>query len=227
MFDFLRKDFLWRAFDSGILEELDKKISYQPKIAQDLSIYELLREERNLKIAEIGGGSSRMLRQLALRNQCYNIEKFEGRNAGPDREVEIDGVSNLHAYIGEFDEAVEDAFSVSVVEHIKDDQLTNFQNDLLRILKPGGVFYHAIDMYLQDEPSEYVTQRFERYRGLVFGDNRIEPLGELKALSPHFECTMVSNPDNVLHDWNCYAPQLSELRQASQSVSLLIGGRKR
>lgn len=230
MFDFLRKEFLWRALDAGYLDKLDNKISYQLKTAQDLSIYEILRDKENLDIAEIGGGNSRILRRLAQKNRCVNIEKFEGLNAGPGREIVIEGVRNLHAYIGDFDECVPEegfdvAFSVSVVEHIEDDGLEDFYSDVLRILKPGGLFLHAIDMYVQNEPMEYAAKRLSSYRRML-DDDRVKPLGEVREVIARFDCSMVSNPDNIMHGWNLYAPHLSELRQLSQNVSLIIGGVK-
>ncbi len=230
MFDFLRKEFLWRALDAGFLEELDQKLSYQLKTAQDLSIYNFLRDREGLDIAEIGGGSSRILRRLARKNRCVNIEKFEGRNAGPDREVEIEGVRNIKAYIGDFDPSVPEAvfdvaFSVSVVEHVVDERLEAFHEDLLRTLKPGGVFLHAIDMYVQNEPTEHAAKRLSAYRGMLDGE-RVAPLGEVREVEAKFDCSMVSNPDNIMHGWNLYAPHLSELRQVSQNVSVIIGGVK-
>jgi len=230
MFDFLRKDFLWKALDAGYLDELDRKISYQLKNAQDLAIYEKFRDKENLDIAEIGGGSSRILRQLARKNRCVNIEKFEGLNAGPDREVVIEGVRNIHAYVGDFDEAIHDdsfdaVYSVSVVEHIVEDRLGEFHDDMLRILKSGGVFFHAIDMYVKDASMEYAENRLSAYRSMV-EDDRVRPFGVVKDVAAVFECSMVSNPDNIMHGWNLYAPHLSELRQSSQNVSVIVGGIK-
>ena len=123
MFDFVRKSQIWNALDNGRLAELDSKISFQLKTMQDLAVYEMLRDHRGSKIAEIGGGNSRILRRLAQTNQCYNIEKFEGIDGGPKGEINIPGVTNVDAYVGDFDGALEAdsfdvAFSVSVVEHV-------------------------------------------------------------------------------------------------------------
>lgn len=232
MFDFIRKRFLWRVLDAGYQRELDQKISYQLKWAQDLAIYDVLRDRRNLRIAEIGGGDSRVLRSLAERNECFNIEKFEGRNAGPVAEVSIPGVSNIIAFVGDFDDSVpteyfDVAFSISVVEHVGTEALQDFHCDVLRMLRSGGLFLHAIDMYVGDESDDRVEKRFESYKNMVVGDDRVRPLGDVVDCMPRFECTMVSNPDNILHGWNLYASQLSELRQRTQSVSLLVGGLKR
>ena len=231
MFGFLQKKFLWEALDSGLLDELDRKLSYQLKTAQDLWVYSALRDCRDKRIAEIGGGDSRVLPKLAKRNQCFNIEKFEGRNAGPGREIAIEGVENILSYVGSFDDSIPSesfdvVFSISVVEHIENALIDAFREDALRILRVGGVFYHAIDMYIQNSPTDYANSRLDSYLKFLTGNDNVEPLGPIDAREAKFETSMVSNPDNILHGWNLYAPHLSELRQISQNVCLVVGGRK-
>ena len=231
MFGFLQKKFLWEALDSGLLGELDQKLSYQLKTAQDLWAYSALRNCRGMRIAEIGGGDSRILRKLAQSNQCFNIEKFEGRNAGPGREIAIEGVENILSYVGSFDssipsESFDVIFSISVVEHIDNESIGDFRKDALRMLKIGGVFYHAIDMYIQNEPTDYASSRMDSYLKFLTEDGNVEPLEPIAKREAKFETSMVSNPDNILHSWNLYAPHLSELRQVSQNVCLVVGGRR-
>jgi len=81
---------LWRALDAGRLAELETKISYQLKTVQDLAVYDHVRDLKGKKIAEIGGGDSRILKRLAKSNDCYNIEKFEGADQGPKGEIIIE-----------------------------------------------------------------------------------------------------------------------------------------
>ena len=183
MLDFIRKELVWSALDMGYLGELTSKISYQLKTAQDLAVYSRLRNVSGLVIGEIGGGESRILRRLAERNRCYNIEKFQGADGGPKSEIVIPGVTNIHAFVGEFDPRLAPdffdlAFSVSVVEHVVTPKLGSFQEDLLRILKPGGTFLHAIDIYLPDTPTAYWSERFNTYQAW-FDDPAIEPLGAI------------------------------------------------
>jgi len=84
MLDFIRKKDVWDACDKGYLgEHKSKKISYQLKNAQDLGIYRFVRELRDLDIAEIGGGNSRILERMAVNNRCANIENL--RAEGWDR----------------------------------------------------------------------------------------------------------------------------------------------
>lgn len=232
MFDFVRKKDVWDACDKGHLDELQhKKISYQLKIAQDLAIYRHVRDVHGLSIAEIGGGNSRILERLALRNRCVNIEKFEGRDLGPTAPVALSNVTNVNAYVGEFDgalasDAFDLVFSISVVEHVETPNLDAFFRDSLRILKPGGLFLHAIDVYLQEEATPYVLDRLSRYRAWVADQRSVAPFGTIYSGPLRFATDMISNPDNILYGWNKAIPSLSGVRAASQSVSVIVGGSK-
>ena len=232
MFDFIRKKDVWDACDKGYLEELkSKKISYQLKNAQDLGIYRFVRELRDLDIAEIGGGNSRILERMAVNNRCVNIEKFEGRGLGPLEEIQLKNVKNINAYIGDSHSTILEGsfdyiFSISVVEHVETEGLETFFRDSLRVLKIGGKFLHAIDMYLGDQSSSYNLERFECYKSWVSGEKGAVPIGDVYGGPPHFSSDMASNPDNILYGWNKMVPSLVEVRAASQSVSLIVGGVK-
>lgn len=231
MFDFIRKKDIWAACDRGLLAKLDNKISYQLKIAQDLAILSHLHESTGLVIGEIGGGDSRILRQLAMNNRCFNIEKFEGKHLGPTGVVTIGNVNIIDAYVGEFDNKIPDSyfdkvFSISVVEHVETLNLSDFFRDTLRVLKPNGLFIHAIDMYLKDEPSAYDLERFDIYKRWILDNRSVMPMGKIYDGPPIFSTDMASNPDNILYQWNTLAPSLSDLRFRAQSVSLMVGGIK-
>lgn len=232
MFDFLRKNVLWQACDKGYLSELKtSKISYQLKTAQDLAVYSYIKDFRDIDIAEIGGGDSRILEKLAQNNRCVNVEKFEGEALGPLGEVKLNKVTNINCFIGDFSPQVQDKlfdliFSISVVEHIETPNLDSFYRDSLRILKKGGKFVHAIDMYLQDFDSVYNKERFDIYKGWVCSSGLVEPMGNVYAGGLGFATDMVSNPDNILYGWNQQVPSLSKLRAQAQSVTLIIGAIK-
>lgn len=87
--------------------------------------------------------------------------KFQGEGGGPTDEQEVPGVRNISAYLGErSSELAPDSFdiifSISVVEHVGGQEaLDAFHGDQLRILKPGGIFMHAIDIYLEDDPAPH------------------------------------------------------------------------
>jgi FkbM family methyltransferase len=231
MFDFIKKSELWNALDAGLLKEIQGKLSFQLKTIQDLWVYSVIKDEQGKSIAEIGGGESRILPRLALNNDCYNIEKFEGEYNGPNAEICIHGVKNIKTFVGEFSSELEEnsfdiLFSVSVVEHVTDDKFADFFNDCIRILKPGGYMVHAIDMYIPDEPSMFLRNRYEMYKNAVLNTSLVEPLGSIREDTLAFSCDMASNPDNIMYGWKKLAPALDQLRQGAQSVSLKLGVRK-
>lgn len=229
MFDFIRKPILWKAWDDGLGRELGGG-HYHLKTAQDLAVYRFLRPMANKEIAEIGGGESRILRKISTTNKCSNIEKFQGADGGPAEEVRIERVRNVKVFVGEFstelrDEEFDVVFSVSVIEHVPDEMLEGFYEDGLRILKKGGVWIHAIDVYIEDNPNESQIARFESYRKWA-DDNRVKPLGEVYRGPLKFMCDMASNPDQTLYNWGQVAPKLSPLRQRAQSTSVLVATMK-
>ena len=230
MFDFIRKPDLWASWDAGHGRELGGG-PFHLKTAQDLSVYGFLRELRNKKIAEIGGGDSRILKRIAPVNQCYNIEKFEGADGGPEQEIRIDGVKNIKVFVGEFsnqlaDDSFDVAFSVSVVEHVPSSMLEDYFRDCIRIIKPGGLFLHAIDFYLSDRPSAGQIERFEAYRQWTTSKD-LDWVGGIYRGPLQFSCTMATNPDLTMYNWGKASPTLINTRLRSQSVSLLTAARKR
>ncbi len=232
MFDFVRKPLLWQAWDSGLDEELGEAGGFQLKSMQDLAVYLHLRHATGKHIAEIGAGHSRLLPALAKTNTCVAVEKFEGKGGGPTTESPIPNVRTVSAYLGEKSpllvaESFDIVFSISVVEHVgTTEELAAFHEDQLRILKPGGMFMHAIDLYLEDEPSPYHVQRFDTYRSWVTSSESVRPVGEVYGGPCRFTCDLATNPDNVMYAWGRVAPQLIELRQAAQVASVLVAGRK-
>jgi hypothetical protein len=238
MFDFVRKPLLWQAWDAGLDKEIGESAAgFQMKSMQDLAVYLLLRDATSKHIAEIGAGHSRLLPTLAKANTCVAVEKFEGQGGGPTNPQLAPNVENVAAYLGEDSpllatESFDIVFSISVVEHVPTEDLAAFHEDQLRILKPGGMFIHAIDLYLEDEPATHrVTthhvRRFDLYRSWVTSSKDVGPVGPIFRGPCRFTCDLVTNPDNVMYAWGRGAPKLIELRQVAQVVSLLVAGRKR
>jgi len=228
MFDFIRKHRLWQAWNEGLDKEIGATKNFNLKSAQDVVVYAFLRNISGKVIGEVGGGMSRILPALAAANQCFNIDKFEGADGGPSEEVKVLGVSNIRAFLGEFScclktEFFDVVFSISVVEHVPD--LKAFLDDGLRILKSGGLWLHAIDLYIEDESSAGRMSRFDAYRGW-FDNCLLVPLGPVYPGPAKFTCDLVTNPDNQMYRRDRIAPRLAGLRERAQSVSLLIAGRK-
>ena len=227
MFDFVRKPEIWHAMDAGWQDEIQGKLSFQLKTMQDMAIYAYLRDLSGKRIAEIGGGDSRILPQLTKQNKCFNIEPFEGADNGPQSEIVIGGVENIRTMVGTFDPALPDnsfdvLFSISVVEHVEDDDFQAFFDDCVRILKPGGVMFHAIDMYISEDPTPFWLDRFEMYRDAVSKRSDVIPFGSIMQGELEFTTDMASNPDPIMHGWKTISPSLNDLRQVAQSVSLKI-----
>lgn len=229
MFGVLTKEELFGLWDDGIREEIKSK-SHELKSAQDLAVYSRLRKLKGRVLGEIGGGDSRILGSLSRNNVTYNIEKFSGEAGGPSEEVHIDGVTNLNTYVGEHSELLpsnhfDALFSISVVEHVPNQSLESFMEDQIRALKVGGEFIHAIDIYIEDKPSNYYQGRWEAYREWVDNDDRIRACGNIDQGSIGYRTDMVSNPDNIMYAWGRIAPNLKELRLRAQCVSLIVHGK--
>jgi hypothetical protein len=229
----VNKSEVWDAQEDGLHQEIGETSRWGLKSAQDLMAYVHLREASGLAIAEIGGGKSRLLPKLVQNNRCANIEKFEGLNNGPNREIVIDGVENISAYVGTSEGAIEPGtfdllFSISVVEHVDIEALPPFFLDCARILKPQGRMIHLIDMYLTDDSDRDKRQiaRLQAYRQ-PFEEGLFEPVpGEAVADAGmlRFSCAYLTHPDEEMRRRNHLAPKLKPLRARAQSCSLIMVG---
>ncbi len=231
MLSFITKAQYWKLVDEGIEDLLRKGVfDWHLKSVQDTVAFSLVRDKRNQNIAEIGGGDSRILPVLAKENICTNIEKFEGQDGGPKGEISFSNVANVHAFVGEYSDLLAEnsfdtIFSVSVVEHIPNDQMPAFIDDCHRILRPGGTMIHLVDMYLMPDRSHYNDSRMQIY-GSSFNHlfRPMEPVTFPEDRSwPFMEC-YCSNPDNTMYGWNSVNPQLRQVRENSQSVAIAWAG---
>jgi len=231
MLDFIRKNTLWDAWEKGLDKEIGARGTFHLKSIQDLTMYAYLKDHSDKSIAEIGGGNSRILKALSERNRCYNIEKFEGQGNGPTHEIAIDGVENIIAFLGETSgkipsDAFDVIFSISVVEHVPNEMLGAFLEEGLEALKPGGLWAHAIDLYIEEDPSDWIKERFAHYQKW-FDHTDLIPVGHVHKGPIRFTTDMATNPDDEMFRWGQYAPSLIELRKIAQSVSILLVGTKR
>lgn len=228
MLKFLKKAEVWKHLDARMHAELGwKDGQFHMTTWQDIAIYAYLQELSGQRIAEIGGGNSRILRKLSGQNTCVNIDKLEGQHGDPKGDQDLPGVETIKVFMGDFSDQLEEndfdyLISVSVVEHVPDSKLAAFFEDMLRIMKPGAVSLHAIDMYLAGSVLPSSQRRLDLYRAWL-DDPRVKPLAVAEADQALFTTDMVSNPDMTMWQWSTTAPTLKELRERSQGVSLLLG----
>lgn len=197
--------------------------SHHLKNIQDAFILSQLADIINMKVAEIGGGNSRVLTKFCKENECWNIDKFEGKGLGPRKVVSNADVILRREYLGDFASDIPNdyfdvSFSISVVEHISHHELADFFLDLSRIMKKGGRTIHAIDIYLEDEERKYSFVEDILKIPLKAGLKLVQPAAISSALK--FSCRYASNSDATMYNWNKIAPQLADLRCKAQSVSI-------
>jgi hypothetical protein len=224
MLDVICKKEYFEWCDSGLVDlgRLDIKA------AQDAWVLSCLASAKGLRIAEIGGGDSRVLAKLKANNECWNIDRLEGKHGGPAREriVMHQGVRYVDAYLGDFSPDLpanyfDVVFSISVIEHVPDERFQSFFRDMSRIMKANTKTYHAIDFYVGDEPRSEVDGKLDSLRvnscgatGLIFDQAPAYP-------SPlTFNCSYVSNSDMAMALWNKMAPNLRAIRETCQAITL-------
>ena len=228
MFRFVTKKELWDIEDSGLLDEVPQTLTWNLKSIQDSIAYGHLFQFENKRIAEIGGGNSRVLRALARKNQCVNIDKFEGAGGGPTQSNLPENISLIQAYLGkETKELIQDdffdaLFSISVIEHIPNHYLGDLFQESARIVKRDALAIHLIDIYCIDVPTN--QPRMSLLTDLFF--KYFRPL-EKDILAPDdikFSCANATNPDSTMNRWNKVVPELRKVRETHQSCSLILAG---
>ncbi|BBA33358.1 hypothetical protein sS8_1398 [Methylocaldum marinum] len=238
MLEFVTKAEYWAAEDSGVLSRLPKApFAWHLKSIQDAVAFTYLQDIVGGRIAEVGGGNSRILPALAADNDCYNIDRFDGQHGGPADVPNLMGVKNVIGYVTDpsVTETIREcdaAFSVSVVEHVPTTDLPDFFEACAKLLRPGGRMVHLIDVYLTDRPQEQsgLVERINHYAS-VFQLGLLEPwTPEAKIISTgedlSFSCPYATNPDNIMAGWNRIAPALRDLRAVAQSCTLKLVGTK-
>lgn len=230
MFDVITKAEYFAALDDdAILEPLNAVTQNKAgmKHVQDAWMLTQVLGFQNQRIVEVGGGYSRILRCLDPSNTMVNLDKLLGKDGGPKDPPEIAGVTNIRANLGEAhpdlaDDSFDCVFSISVMEHIPAEAYPDYWADHFRILKPGGRGYHAIDIYIGDDPSGQVEERVQMYldtlttAGLkLVGDNTLpRPL--------IFRSRYASHADYSMWNWNKRAPAIAARRATHQCVSLKL-----
>lgn len=191
MLRFITKKEYWAAEDDGTVELLPAApFAWHLKNIQDAVAMSRLRDCAGKDIAEIGGGDSRVLHAVSRANRVTNIDSFEGLGNGPVGKPENPAYRIVPCLIGSFDdrlapESFDIVFSISVVEHVPGEALADFHRDCLRILRPGGLLFHLIDIYLRDDPERNsgAGERIARYAEW-FAHDQCEPFDPGQVRDP-------------------------------------------
>lgn len=231
VFDIIRKSQYWAALDDQAVFRKLGGFSLTAldglKHIQDAWTLARLLPERNRKILEIGGGASRVLPALDASNERWNLDEFQGAGNGVVEVPDMPDVRLVRRKLGDFpaelpDDYFDVAFSISVIEHIPGKELDAFLADHARVLAPGGIAVHTVDLYIGDEPDPAVARRLDAYLELPrkHGLDLVDRPGFHGA--PAFRCDMASNSDWGMWRWNKAVPHMADTRRTHQSVSLAM-----
>lgn len=130
------------------------------KIYQDMLTYNFILDNfpRGARLLEIGGADSRVIWWLKHHYEFWNLDKLEGVGNGLTSLPDTSGFRLVIDYIGSFSRELMDGyfdgvFSISVLEHVPTDQVTMdaIRYDIRRLLKPGGLSLHCIDVVVKKD----------------------------------------------------------------------------
>lgn len=209
-----------------------KPSTWRLKTIQDCIALREIERKQFTVIAEIGGGNSRILKLLDKKDiKCLNIEDFQGSGQGPTEEVHIPGVQNMVCKVGQSSSLIQDSsidfiFSISVLEHVPDENIIQFFEDTARILRPGGTVLHLIDAYVHSssDKNSRIHERIKNYRSAVEISNLKfeDPENVLNPEGISFHTSLATNSDYVIANWNRLVPKLKKTRCEYQSCTLLM-----
>jgi len=165
------------------------------------------RTSERITVADIGGDQSRLLPLLLDKHP--NMDSFivdtwsqsigNGTTQRPDVGPRIELIDAL---LGQpetskiiSDNSFDIVTSISVVEHVPEEDLTAFFADSLRICKPGGVILHYIDLHINDEPVSIRGEATAKALELGCGPLDIRP--DSWAMQSRY----ASNPDSMMFRW--------------------------
>ena len=235
MLRYVTKKQYWDILDSGIMRPVKPTARWHLKDIQDAVAFSHLHLLKGNAIAEIGAGHSRILPALVKQNRCHAVDEYKGADGGPSTLPDIPGVQFVHAKLGADSSSLPNGsfdvvFSVSVLEHVGNANVTAFFEDCWRILKPGGLMIHLVDAYLETVmlPDNPLVARMKLYRQPLESSHFL-PTGqmELETIeSLAFQSSYASNPDDTMNVWNAAAPKLRELRERAQSCTIELVYRK-
>ena len=232
MFDVISKREYWAALDDPLVDtrlSQTRRALLDLKHVQDAWILSKCARVTNKRMLEIGGGFGRVLRTLEG-NERWNLDTVggPGRTVKETKRRMPPEYTVVDAMMGDFSldlpsEYFHLVFSISVIEHVPTAANRSFWQDHARVLRPGGKAYHAIDLYLGDEPSDHVEVRLNAYIAGI-QENGLSFLVTPTIRRPVvFRSAYATNPDLAMRHWNSIVPKLRKVREKKQSVSLGIG----
>lgn len=228
LYPILKKNF-WKHLDEGAVPS--NPVKFHLKYIQDVEAFHLVKGCSGLVIGEIGANHSRILPELSADNDCYCIDRFDV-SVGQGYTKKPDNVDYkfLDCFVGNSSDVIEDdtfdvLFSVSVVEHVPTEGLKEFFDDSLRILKPGGFCIHLIDMYMSDTDLSGGEGRYKEYFDFLTAkrERAVCPEAIVPPAEMRFSTAFATNPDDTMKGWNRLVPNLTVVRERSQSCSIIMG----
>lgn len=155
-FGYSKKDH-FRFFRTLPLHKNQSPSTCDLKVYMDALVYTFILDNLppGSRLLEIGGGESRIIKELRTKYEMWNLDKLEGSGFGPKNLIVSEGFNLVQDYIGNHSPNLPASyfdlvFSISTIEHIPQDVATvnNVISDIMRLLKPGGYSLHCIDALL-------------------------------------------------------------------------------
>lgn len=234
MWRFVNKHEFFEALHGGLCDEDAAHL----KFIQDAWFHLYFSRHAGLtRVLEIGGGSSRILPKLHKKGvEVWNADRLQGEAAGPVASKDFLksqsklGIKLVMAYVGEFSPELPDkhfdlAFSISVLEHLDEARTRDCFRDARRVLRPGGIMLHAVDLFLNDKPLPRTTEKIAILKKAI-DENGFMPAGaDDIGAAPVFKTHYASSADFYLgRNW-CFNPALQSLVEQNQLVTLVMAHR--
>ena len=201
--------------------------------------YQVIRQycPKGANILEAGAGVPLILEALRTSHgcKCTVADKYLGKGRGPNNGPQIaqahPNIRFVNSYVGEFDPSFPTAsydavFSVSVLEHMNDTELAAFNEDCVRLVKPGGIIFHAVDISI-DGPEDQ-DARFNLMARFLL-DTRITPLVPDRIdtlVQARKDATVFTLAPTVWRRWKQINPPEFDFSVYRRITSLNIGMRK-
>ena len=152
-------------------------------------VFDACRVARGMRVLEIGGGLSGF--QFVLDRSGADVTNVDPGEAAHGRGWPVDehSIARLNRVFGTSielrntflqDAGLESAsfdrvISVSTIEHIPESELPSLMSEVVRLLKPGGMFVATVDLFLNVQP--FTTRERNEFGTNISVADLIEPHG--------------------------------------------------